>query len=87
MQNEIFREDYDLMKIDVVKREGDGKFAAWMQMPISRLDNWTKRQVDLANKKFWFVDHLKWVIIAVANTKKDALAKAQDVMDTKTTAG
>ena len=87
MQNEIFREDYDLMKIDVVKRGGDGKFAAWVQIPISRLDNWNKRQADLANKKIWFVDHLKRVLIAVANTKKDALAKARDVMGIDTTAG
>tara|TARA_R100000306_G_C4320544_1_gene114937 strand:+ start:316 stop:543 length:228 start_codon:yes stop_codon:yes gene_type:complete len=75
------------MKIDVVKREGDGKFAAWVQMPISHFDNWTQKQVDLANRKIWFVDHLKWVLIAVANTKKDALAKARDVMGIETTAG
>jgi hypothetical protein len=74
-------------KIDIVKRQGDDKFAAWVQMPISRLDNWTQRQVDLEKKKFWFQNHMKWVIVAVADTKKEVLAKAQNVVDTKLTAG
>ena len=89
MLNEIYREACNSMakRIDVVKREGDGKFVAWVQIPISRLDKWTKAQFKFAKNKFWFQDHLKWVIIAVASSRKEALAKAQSIMDTKLTVG
>tara|TARA_R110000824_G_scaffold85162_4_gene211911 strand:+ start:1867 stop:2100 length:234 start_codon:yes stop_codon:yes gene_type:complete len=74
-------------KIDVIKRQGDGKFCAWVRVPISRLDTWTSREVDLEKRKFWFQNYMKWVIVSVADTSKEALAKAQNFVDTKLTVG
>jgi hypothetical protein len=73
--------------IDVVKRQGDGKFAAWVQMPISRLDKWSKAQEALKRNKVWFEDYHKWVIVAVASSKEEALNMAQKIMDTETAVG
>jgi|ETNvirome_6_1000_1030641.scaffolds.fasta_scaffold204359_2 hypothetical protein len=74
-------------KIDVVERQGDGKFVAWVRIPISRIDNWTPEELDLSKRKFWFQDYMKWVIVSVEDTSKEALAKAQNFMDTKLTVG
>ena len=74
-------------KIEVVERQDDGKFVAWVRVPISRLENWGQEQISMEKKKFWFQDHLKWTIVSVADTQKEALAKAQNIVDTKLTVG